>query len=80
MRFEYICRYCKQPLGAVEQSSWSYDDGMQTLGLNQLDSEHQREVIQSQATGAIQVQTVCDSCEQAVNMHPELLVEGSIIQ
>lgn len=80
MRFEYTCRYCKQAIGVVEHDMWTVADGMQTLGLNQLDRAHQQEVIDSDGVGTVRVQAVCDSCEQAVRMHPELLVEGSIIQ
>lgn len=80
MRFEYVCRYCKQPVGAVDQALWTYADGAQRLGLHHLDKDHQQEVIQSQQGNSVQVQTVCEQCEQAVNMHPELLIEGSIIQ
>ncbi|WAH37331.1 anti-sigma-F factor Fin [Alicyclobacillus dauci] len=80
MRFEYVCRYCKQPVGAVEEASWTYDDGAERLGLHHLDTDHQREVIRAGETGSVQVQTVCEACEQAVNMNPELLVEGNIIQ
>lgn len=80
MRFEYVCRYCKGNVGTVEHAAWTYSDGAQRLGLNQLDKAHQREVIQSQREDTVQVQTVCEQCEQAVSMNPELLIEGNVIQ
>ncbi|WP_067621257.1 anti-sigma-F factor Fin [Alicyclobacillus acidiphilus] len=79
MRFEYVCRYCKRPIGAVDAANWTYADAVQRLGLHHLDSDHQRDVIQSRA-GDVQIQTVCEACEQAVAMNPELLIEGNVIQ
>lgn len=79
MRFEYVCRYCKKSVGTVEQAAWTYSDAVNRLGLNQLDESHRQEVIHSDADH-VQVQTVCEACEQAVQMNPELLVEGHIIQ
>ncbi|GEO26344.1 hypothetical protein AAC03nite_21290 [Alicyclobacillus acidoterrestris] len=79
MRFEYVCRYCKQPVGTVEHKAWSYAEGVEHLALHHLSRDHQREVIES--TGeTVKIHTVCEHCEQAVNMNPELLVEGHIIQ
>lgn len=80
MRFEYVCRYCKGNVGTVEHSNWTYSDAALRLGLNHLDLAHQREVIGSPQENLVQVQTVCELCEQAVSMHPELLIEGHIIQ
>ncbi|MFB5190485.1 anti-sigma-F factor Fin [Alicyclobacillus fastidiosus] len=79
MRFEYVCRYCKHPVGTVEEAQWSYADGVERLGLHHLSHDHQRDVIESTAD-AVKVHTVCEHCEQAVNMNPELLVEGHVIQ
>ncbi|EJY56921.1 hypothetical protein URH17368_0348 [Alicyclobacillus hesperidum URH17-3-68] len=44
-----------------------------------MDVEHQRDVIHA-GPDKYEIQTVCDACEQAVAMHPELLIEGNIIQ
>lgn len=79
MRFEYVCRYCKQPVGVVDHEAWSYADAVSRLGLHHLDVEHQRDVIHA-GPDKYEIQTVCDACEQAVAMHPELLIEGNIIQ
>lgn len=79
MRFEYVCRYCKRPVGIVEDANWTYDDAVLRLGLHHLDSEHQRDVIHS-GPDNVQIQTVCEACEQAVAMNPELLIEGNVIQ
>ncbi|SIS85950.1 anti-sigma-F factor Fin [Alicyclobacillus vulcanalis] len=79
MRFEYVCRYCRQKIGAVENPRWSLGDAMERLGLHHLDPDHQQDVIRPRED-QIEIQTVCDTCEQAVARHPELLLEGSIIQ
>lgn len=79
MRFEYVCRYCKQPVGSIDHAAWSYDDGAKELGITHLDEDHRREVVAS-TPDQVHVQTVCEHCEEAVRMNPELLVEGHIIQ
>jgi hypothetical protein len=80
MRFEYVCRHCKQSVGRVEHRAWSYSDGARQLGLHHLDVDHQQEAIHSTAPDIVQVDTICEHCEEAVRMNPQLLVEGSVIQ
>jgi hypothetical protein len=67
-------------MGTVEHRDWTLADGVQHLGLHHLDAAHQQEVVRPIQADAVQVQTVCEACEEAVQMHPELLVEGHVIQ
>lgn len=79
MRFEYVCRYCRQKVGEVEAPHWSLGVAMERLGLHHLEPDHQWDVIRPR-DNQFEIQTVCDACEQAIASHPELLLEGSIIQ
>lgn len=80
MRIEYICKHCQHKVGEVHQPNWSYAEAENKLGIGQLSAAERIESVSYQSTGSMRVQTVCDSCEQAVEQNPELLVEGKLLQ
>lgn len=81
MRVQYMCKYCKQFLGELNQPEWSRADAERACGINRLNAMEQTEVVDYNGIDeSMQVKTVCDYCQNAVELHPELLVEGKLLQ
>lgn len=80
MRVQYMCKYCKQFLGELNQPGWSRADAERMCGLNQLSAVELRDAIDYNGMESIHVKTVCEYCQNAVELHPELLVEGKLLQ
>ncbi|MCL6445961.1 MAG: anti-sigma-F factor Fin family protein [Alicyclobacillus sp.] len=81
MRVEYVCRHCQLQVGALNQPSWTLEDARHYCGLNMLSPvEWSESVTYYGDSGVLYVQTVCDYCQRALEAHPELLVEGKLLQ
>ncbi len=81
VRIEYLCRHCHHMVGEIDRPDWSYEDAVQILGLGHLDEvERARTIAYNDHGRWMYILTVCDYCQQAVEAHPELLVEGKLLQ
>lgn len=68
MAINYVCRYCKTPLGQLNRLFFSEEQ----LGFDTLTSEERKDIITYDAFGNITVRVICDYCQEAVEEHPEL--------
>lgn len=81
MRVEYWCKHCNHFVGSVDRPGWTERDVELHCGLSQLTPvERSESVAYNREHGVMTVQTVCDFCQQALESHPELLVEGKLLQ
>lgn len=68
MKLEYICRYCRSFVGAIEQGEWSD----QELGFDLLTPEEREDIITININGDRQVNVVCETCQQILEKNPDL--------
>ena len=81
MKVAYTCKYCRHLVGELNRPLWSDVDAEQFLGLHHLNPMERTEVVAyNKDHSVLYVQTVCDYCQSAVESHPELLVEGKLLQ
>lgn len=81
MRIEYWCKHCRHLIGEVNQPNWTMADAERYCGLHHLTPLERSEWVAYHGDpGVMTVQTICDHCQQAVESHPELLIEGKILQ
>lgn len=80
MRVEYMCKHCQHKVGAVDQPSWTYADAENRLGIGQLTAAERMESVSFHPSGTMQVQTVCEDCQQALEHNPDVLFEGKLLQ
>ncbi|WP_067729694.1 anti-sigma-F factor Fin family protein [Oceanobacillus damuensis] len=66
MSIIYNCRHCGQRIGKLEQKV--VDASM--LGFDQLSKKEKKEMIHYDSNGDIQINTICENCEQALGQHP----------
>lgn len=63
----YNCRHCGQEIGKLENQV--IDTSL--LGFDQLSEKEKQEMIEYRNNGDIQVQTICESCEETLGQHPQ---------
>jgi Protein of unknown function (DUF2757) len=81
MRVEYWCKHCKHLIGELDRPDWSLADAERYCGIQHLTSTERSEWVSVYGSPHVMtVQTVCDHCQQAVEQHPELLIEGKVLQ
>lgn len=81
MRVEYWCKHCGKSMGNVNQPGWTRHDAEVHCGLNQLSAvERDESVSYNRDHGVMTVRSVCDYCQQALETHPEFLLEGKLLQ
>lgn len=68
MAINYVCRYCKTPLGQLDQAMLDEEQ----LGFNTLTPEERKDIITYDQDGNMTVRVVCDYCKEAIDHHPEL--------
>ncbi|MCL6548049.1 MAG: anti-sigma-F factor Fin family protein [Alicyclobacillus sp.] len=70
-----------QVVGELVQPGWSLAEAERWCGVHHLTPVERSEVIAyNRDRGVMYIQTVCDYCQHAVEMHPELLIEGKLLQ
>ncbi|MCF8566302.1 anti-sigma-F factor Fin family protein [Alicyclobacillus tolerans] len=81
MRIEYLCRHCHHLVGELNRPNWTTADAERFLGLSSLTQvERAENVAYNNQNNTLFIQTVCDYCQSAAETHPELLVEGKLLQ
>ncbi|RDW15306.1 DUF2757 domain-containing protein [Oceanobacillus arenosus] len=66
MSIVYKCRHCGQAIATLDQQV--IDTTM--LGLDQLSIKEKEEMIQYKDNGDVDVQTICEDCQEALGYHP----------
>ncbi|PAV28566.1 hypothetical protein CIL05_16665 [Virgibacillus profundi] len=66
MSIVYKCRHCGHVIGKLEQQV--VDTSM--LGLDQLTVKEKEEMIKYQNNGDVQIQAICENCEETLGQHP----------
>ena len=67
MSIVYKCRHCGQKLGEIKEQV--VDTTM--LGWNTLTDEEKKEMIQYKANGDVEINAICENCEESLGHHPE---------
>ncbi|WP_067933499.1 anti-sigma-F factor Fin [Alicyclobacillus kakegawensis] len=81
MRVEYVCRHCHHRVGELENPLWDVSDVEQVCGFSSLNAVERREhIAYNEDCSVVYVQVVCEDCQRALEAHPELLVEGKLLQ
>ncbi|MBX5436597.1 MAG: DUF2757 family protein [Alicyclobacillaceae bacterium] len=81
MRIEYLCKYCRHLVGELVRPDWSLADAERFCGIHHLTPvERSETVTYNRDRGVMYIHTVCDFCQHAVELHPELLIEGKLLQ
>lgn len=68
MAINYVCRYCKTPLGQLYDTAFDWE----RLGFHTLTPEERKDIITYDRDGNMTVRVICDYCKEAVEQHPEL--------
>lgn len=76
MAVNYVCRHCKTFLGRIESATVT--EGQ--LGFDALTPAERRDIIAYDLNGEVTVRVICDYCEEAMEMNPELMLLGSLLQ
>jgi hypothetical protein len=66
MSIIYNCRHCGQEIAKLDQKM--IDTTM--LGLDQLSMKEKEEMIQYKDNGDVDVQTICEDCQETLGHHP----------
>lgn len=81
MRVEYVCKHCRHSVGSLSHDNWTEADAVRHTGLITLSPVEQNEAVAyNKDHGVMYVQTVCEHCQQALESHPEVLLEGKLLQ
>ncbi|MDY7045112.1 MAG: anti-sigma-F factor Fin family protein [Bacillota bacterium] len=62
----YTCKHCGQEIGRLKQQV--VDTSM--LGLDQLTAKEKEEMITYKSNGDVQIEAICENCEDALGHHP----------
>lgn len=81
MRIEYVCKHCQHQIGEIHRPDWTAADAQRLAGIETLTQvEQAQNVAYNSDEQTMYVQAVCDHCQRALELHPELLVEGKLLQ
>lgn len=75
MTIRYVCRSCRQVLAEFPETTYQVQ-----LGLGTLTPEERMEMIQEDEEGNMQIQIICEYCQDALLHHPELSLLTSPLQ
>ncbi|MFD1021147.1 anti-sigma-F factor Fin [Thalassobacillus hwangdonensis] len=76
MAIIYVCRHCSRTVGELDQRT--VDETM--LGLDRLTEQERMEMIDLKQNGDLEVQTICDDCQNAYNLNPQYHETDFLIQ
>jgi hypothetical protein len=62
----YQCKHCSQTIGELTHQIVD----TKQLGLDQLTAEERREMINYQHNGDVQIKTICENCQEALERNP----------
>lgn len=64
----YHCRYCGTQVGCITRRAFD----VAQLGFNILNNQERSEFIKYNDNGCINVYTICEDCQEALELNPEL--------
>ncbi|SET78799.1 Protein of unknown function [Oceanobacillus limi] len=67
MSIVYKCRHCGGTIGRLEQQIVDTS----VLGWDKLSDEDKKEMIDYTESGDVQIQAICENCEESLGHHPE---------
>ncbi|KEZ49692.1 MULTISPECIES: anti-sigma-F factor Fin family protein [Metabacillus] len=67
MALHYTCRHCGVKVGTIDSVSVYSEQ----LGFQHLSQEERREMISYEQNGDIQVKTICEDCQEALERNPD---------
>lgn len=76
MSIYYRCRHCGTQIGQLSDESYRTDE----LGFDHLTAAERQEMIHYDENGDVQVQAVCEDCQEALERNPEYHGLSSFIQ
>ncbi|RIX49280.1 DUF2757 family protein [Paenibacillus nanensis] len=76
MAVNYICRHCKTSIGSVAEPSITE----QQLGFHFLTPEERSDIIAYDSNGDVTVSLVCEHCNEALNLNPDLMLVNNPLQ
>ncbi len=76
MIVNYVCRHCRMELGQLRGDSLSE----YRLGFHFLTPGERSDIIAYNLDGAVTVKVICDYCKQALEHHPELVLQANPLQ
>ncbi|MGD6819085.1 anti-sigma-F factor Fin family protein [Metabacillus sp. 84] len=66
MAYHYYCRHCGVKVGSLEKEAAHSGE----LGFHHLSSEERQEMIRYASNGDIEVKTICEDCQEALDRNP----------
>lgn len=66
MSVVYKCRHCGHKIGELPLENVDHA----SLGIDQLTSEDRRKMVHYDEGGHMQIQAICDHCEDSLKQHP----------
>lgn len=66
MAIVYTCRHCGNEIGKLEQKVMDTS----ILGFDQLTAKEKEEMITYEKNGDVQIQSICENCEETLGNHP----------
>ncbi|MDY0394849.1 anti-sigma-F factor Fin [Virgibacillus halophilus] len=66
MAIVYSCRHCKHVIGKIQNE----EADISMLGWDRLSAADKESMIQYQDNGDIQIQTICENCQQSLIKNP----------
>lgn len=69
MSVKYVCRYCGQDIGHIDNP----DVTERQLGFQFLTTEERKHIISYETNGDIVAKVVCEYCQEALERNPELI-------
>ncbi|RJS55245.1 peptide ABC transporter permease [Bacillus subtilis] len=76
MALHYYCRHCGVKVGSLESSMVSTD----SLGFQHLTNEERNDMISYKENGDVQVLTICEDCQEALDRNPNYHEYHTFIQ
>ncbi len=76
LTIHYHCRHCGVNVGRISEMSVHSEQ----LGLNTLTDEERLHMVHYQENGDIQVQTICEDCQESLERNPDYHQLDYIIQ
>jgi hypothetical protein len=67
MSIHYYCRHCQTKVGELDQKHVQSE----YLGFQQLNHEERMDMITYTTDGDIQVKTICEDCQEALERNPD---------
>ncbi|RDI38412.1 anti-sigma-F factor Fin family protein [Falsibacillus pallidus] len=68
MAIHYLCRHCGTQIGSLDKFSVHTEQ----LGLHKLSDQERQEMVSYESNGDIQITSICEDCQEALDRSPAL--------